>query len=82
MGAVQFGVFFFAFMLGETMVNDQAARFFTPQMVNMVYAGGIACTGLGCLGAKAVEYPCCQAGLAGGDRRRGYGLRGGGGAAA
>lgn len=55
MGAVQFGVFFFAFMLGETMVNDQAARFFTPQMVNMVYAGGIACTGLGCLSFGLVQ---------------------------
>ena len=55
MGAVQFGVFFFAFMLGETMVNDQAARFFTPQMLNMVYAGGIACTGLGCLSFGLVQ---------------------------
>lgn len=86
MGAVQFGVFFFAFMLGETMVNDQAARFFTPQMVNMVYAGGIACTGLGLPilrpGAKAVEYPCCQAGLVGGGRGDSRGLRGGGSAAA
>lgn len=86
MGAVQFGVFFFAFMLGETMVNDQAARFFTPQMVNMVYAGGIACTGLGCLSFGLVQKrwntPAARAGLAGGDRRRGYGLRGGGGAAA
>lgn len=49
MRAVQFGVYFFAFMLAETIVNDQAARFFAPQMVNVVYAGGIACTGLGCL---------------------------------
>lgn len=33
-------------------------------------------------GAKAVEYPCCQAGLVGGGRGDSRGLRGGGGAAA
>lgn len=55
MRAVQFGVYFFAFMLAETIVNDQAARFFAPQMVNVVYAGGIACTGLGCLSYALVQ---------------------------
>ena len=55
MRAVQFGVYFFAFMLAETIVNDQAARFFAPQMVNVVYAVGIACTGLGCLSFALVQ---------------------------
>lgn len=53
--ALQFGLYFFAFMLAETMVNDQAARFFPPQWVNLIYAGGIACTGLGCLSFALVR---------------------------
>lgn len=47
--AVCFALCFLAFMLAETAVNTRAAVLLGPERVNVVYALGLVCTGLGFL---------------------------------
>ena len=47
--AVQFGLWFFAFMLLESFVNSRIATDLGAQAVNAAYSIGIFCTGTGLL---------------------------------
>lgn len=47
--AVCFALCFLAFMLAEAAVNTRAAALLGPERVNVVYALGLVCTGLGFL---------------------------------
>ena len=47
--AVCFTLCFLAFMLAETAVNARASALLGPARVNIVYAAGLVCTGLGFL---------------------------------
>lgn len=47
--AVCFSLCFLAFMLAEAAVNTRAAVLLGPERVNVVYALGLVCTGLGFL---------------------------------
>ena len=47
--AVCFALCFLAFMLAEAAVNTRAAVLLGPERVNVVYALGLVCTGLGFL---------------------------------
>ena len=46
---VCFALCFLAFMLAEAAVNTRAAVLLGPERVNVVYALGLVCTGLGFL---------------------------------
>jgi hypothetical protein len=47
--AVQFGLWFFAFMLLESFINSNVADLFGASMVNAAYSMGIFCTATGLL---------------------------------
>ena len=47
--AVQFSVYFFAFLLAESMVNNRAAELMGADIVLPVYSVGLICTAFGYL---------------------------------
>ena len=49
-----FALCFFAFMLTEASINERCAEVVGKQFVNLVYAVGLVCTGLGYL-----SFPGC-----------------------
>ena len=53
-----FALCFFAFMLTEASINERCAEVVGKQFVNLVYAVGLVCTGLGYLSFPALRRLC------------------------
>lgn len=49
MQTIQFGLYFFVFLLTESIVNEQAAILFNAMPVNYIYAVGLLFTAIGYL---------------------------------
>ena len=55
---VCFALCFFAFMLTEASINERCAEVLGEKYVNLVYAAGLVCTGLGYLSFPALRRLC------------------------
>ena len=53
-----FSLCFFAFMLTEAVVNERGALLLGSRAVNLLYAFGLVCTGLGFLSFSLVRNIC------------------------